>query len=252
VAGRSASETVGSPEMAHIGECRALPPWAKTSVVGEGTGHKQPADSPGSLRATCHQGTVDESSEPLTGREGAPAIAKASRISRQAAKSRCACEWGGWGRISVDGPGQNNPDRSEGPWGRADKTARTVALHPSPIPPSSGGVGLDLESAKGADKPQVAKGMPGAGLTGAARGKDPPDRPALKPYWGKPAVRNFRGAGGNGATGRATRARSWKRRTRPSASLWATAPLAYPANLLVRFWRGASEGNDRGLLYSGS
>ena len=24
--------------------------------------------------------------------------AKASRISRKAAKSRCACEWGGWGR----------------------------------------------------------------------------------------------------------------------------------------------------------
>ena len=44
--------------------------------------------------------------------------AKASRISRHAVKSRCACEWGGWGRISDDGPGQNNPDLSEGPWGR--------------------------------------------------------------------------------------------------------------------------------------
>src|ERR1700751_4389483 len=43
--------------------------------------------------------------------------AKASRISRCAAKSRCACEWGGWGRLSDDGPGQNNPDPSEGPWG---------------------------------------------------------------------------------------------------------------------------------------
>ena len=28
-------------------------------------------------------------------------------------------------------------------------------------------------------------------------GKAPPDRPALKPYWGKPAVRNFRGDDGN-------------------------------------------------------
>jgi hypothetical protein len=44
--------------------------------------------------------------------------AKASRISRHAVKSRCACEWGGWGRLSDDGPGQNNPDPSEGPWGR--------------------------------------------------------------------------------------------------------------------------------------
>src|SRR5215471_14803680 len=44
--------------------------------------------------------------------------AKASRISRRAVKSRCACEWDGWGRVSDDGPGQNNPDPSEGPWGR--------------------------------------------------------------------------------------------------------------------------------------
>src|SRR6516164_7195451 len=36
--------------------------------------------------------------------------AKASRISRHAAKSQCAREWGGWGRISDDGPGHYNPD----------------------------------------------------------------------------------------------------------------------------------------------
>src|SRR5262245_10500699 len=39
--------------------------------------------------------------------------AKASRISRCAVKSRCACEWGGWGRLSDDGPGQHNLDPSE-------------------------------------------------------------------------------------------------------------------------------------------
>jgi hypothetical protein len=44
--------------------------------------------------------------------------AKASRISRRAVKSRCACERGGWGRLSVDGPGHYNPDRSEDLWGR--------------------------------------------------------------------------------------------------------------------------------------
>jgi hypothetical protein len=43
--------------------------------------------------------------------------AKASRISRYATKSRCACERGGWGRLSEDGPGHYNPDPSEGPWG---------------------------------------------------------------------------------------------------------------------------------------
>ena len=32
---------------------------------------------------------------------------------------------------------------------------------------------------------------------GATVGKAPFDMPALKPYWGKPAVRNFRGDDGN-------------------------------------------------------
>src|SRR6202162_4902736 len=39
-------------------------------------------------------------------------------MSRHAVKSRCAREWGGWGRLSDDGPGHYNPDPSEGPWGR--------------------------------------------------------------------------------------------------------------------------------------
>src|SRR5271167_314797 len=47
--------------------------------------------------------------------------AKAWRISRCAAKSRCACEWGGWGRLSDDGPGQHNPVSSEDPWGSGQK-----------------------------------------------------------------------------------------------------------------------------------
>src|SRR5438874_11432135 len=38
-----------------------------------------------------------------------------------AAKSGCAREWGGWGRISEDGSGQNNPNRNEAPWGRAGR-----------------------------------------------------------------------------------------------------------------------------------
>jgi hypothetical protein len=44
--------------------------------------------------------------------------AKAPHISRWAVKLRCACERGAWGRVSDDGPGQHNLDRSEGPWGR--------------------------------------------------------------------------------------------------------------------------------------
>ena len=59
--------------------------------------------------------------------------AKASRISRHAVKSRCAREWGGWGRLSDDGPGQNNPDPSEGPWGGGLVTHHGGALS-SPRP----------------------------------------------------------------------------------------------------------------------
>ena len=44
--------------------------------------------------------------------------AEASRISRRAVKSRGAREWGGWGRLSVDGSRQHNSIRSEDPWGR--------------------------------------------------------------------------------------------------------------------------------------
>src|SRR6266852_593967 len=60
--------------------------------------------------------------------------AKASRISRWAVKSRCARAWGGWGRLSEDGPGHDNPDPSEDPWGSGDPTSwrctiESVARH---------------------------------------------------------------------------------------------------------------------------
>jgi hypothetical protein len=64
----------------------------------------------------------------------------ASRISRKATKSGCACEWGGWGQLSDDGPGQHNPDRSEDPWGRAAEAARTEVLVSASIPDTERGV----------------------------------------------------------------------------------------------------------------
>jgi hypothetical protein len=39
--------------------------------------------------------------------------------------------------------------------------------------------------------------MPGAGLTVVSVGQARPDKLALKPYWGKPDVRNFREGDGN-------------------------------------------------------
>jgi hypothetical protein len=70
--------------------------------------------------------SIDESSEPLVGRLGLCKLgtAKISRINRTAAKSGCAREWGAWGQLSEAGPGQHNPDRSEGPWGRAEYRSR--------------------------------------------------------------------------------------------------------------------------------
>jgi len=51
--------------------------------------------------------------------------------------------------------------------------------------------------AKDGCKPSVSWRMPGAGLSGARIGKAPSEMPAFQPYWGKPAVRNDRGDGGN-------------------------------------------------------
>src|SRR5258708_11423367 len=59
--------------------------------------------------------------------------AKASRISRHAVKSRCAREWGGWGRLSDDGSGHYNPNSSEDPWGGGLPTLQGGALS-SPRP----------------------------------------------------------------------------------------------------------------------
>ena len=107
----------------------------------------------------------------------------------QAAKSGCACEWGGWGRLSVDGPGQKNPDRSEGPWGRAAEPLkrRCTSAH---RPPAQNG---DLTVRAGSTKDEGKLSAARAALLGKALS----DIPALKPYWGKPAVRNFREGNGN-------------------------------------------------------
>ena len=48
---------------------------------------------------------------------GSPCTAKASCISRRNGEITVCLRVGRMGPISVDGPGQNNPGRSEGPWG---------------------------------------------------------------------------------------------------------------------------------------
>src|SRR6202140_3118872 len=100
------------------------------------------------------------------------------------AKLGCAREWGGWGRLSDDGPGQHNPDRSEGPWGRAGGSARTEVPNRASSLTQSREYTVKAVGTKDEGKP----GFLGKALS---------DIPALKPYWGNPAVRNFRGGDGN-------------------------------------------------------
>ena len=65
--------------------------------------------------------------------------AKAARITGTAGKSRRARERGGWGRLSVDGPRQNNSDRSEGPWGKSAFALERRCATESRAPTLSGG-----------------------------------------------------------------------------------------------------------------
>ena len=51
--------------------------------------------------------------------------------------------------------------------------------------------------AKEGDKLESGGGMLGASLSPSESRKVPSDMPALKPYWGKPTVRNFREGDGN-------------------------------------------------------
>jgi len=121
---------------------------------------------------------ANESTEPLVGCLGMElthwCTAKTSRISRYAAKSSCACEWGGWGRLSEDGPGHYNPVRSEDPWGRAEEPLERRC--PSALGPSAQDEDFDRQAmgTKDGGKPHDAK-------TSLLDGKAPFDRPALKP-----------------------------------------------------------------------
>jgi hypothetical protein len=124
--------------------------------------------------------------------------AKTSCINRTAAKSECAREWGGWGRISDDGLGHYNPDRSEGPWGEGNGDSLERWCAAKSLVPALNGMSSPVEEhTKDGSQPRSLKGMPGAGLTERFRGQTPSERPAFQPYRGKPAVRNERGDGGN-------------------------------------------------------
>jgi hypothetical protein len=89
--------------------------------------------------------------------------AKASRISRQATKSRCACEWGAWGRLSEDGSGQHNPNPSEDPWGGGRPILHGGALA-SGRPDTVRDYRNMSRCTKDEGKPNARQCTPGAGL----------------------------------------------------------------------------------------
>ena len=90
--------------------------------------------------------------------------AKASRISRRAVKSRCACEWDGWGRLSDDGPGHYNPDPSEGPWGRWSIPPHGGALSSPQARRRADHTVATTRCTKGGCKLDGGRRMPGAGF----------------------------------------------------------------------------------------
>ena len=138
--GRSKSEPV-SPEKSAlreadcriVGRAEPLITWRRP-MSGPHVWNQPVTDLPGVVEGGMLGRNDSESVEPLGGRLGVVCTAKASGISRKAVKSGCACEWGGWGRLSVDGAGQNNPVWSEGPWGRAAEAARTEVFQRTTSP----------------------------------------------------------------------------------------------------------------------
>ena len=90
--------------------------------------------------------------------------AKASRISRHAVKSRCAHEWGGWGRLSDHGPRQHNSNPSEDPWGGGVITLQGGAQS-SARPDTVRDNRCRYEVHEGRMQMEHRKRMPGAGLS---------------------------------------------------------------------------------------
>src|SRR4030095_13787277 len=83
------------------------------------------------------------------------------------------------------------------PWGREGRPPAQRHVEASIVLDIEPGLLLWRKRAKGRSKLRGSDRMPGAGLRLRACRKALSDMLALKPYWGKPAVRNFRGGNGN-------------------------------------------------------
>ena len=161
---------LGVPSLSPTGEgqCRRRRNWAHAAGGLPGVDEGDMSGRNGQRKHGTTRG------RPRRSRRG-----RAARISRGAAKSCGVGEWGGWGRVSAEGLGQHNPDRSEGPWGSARDRARGSAG--GAALPDTVREGLALRQAHGGGR-QTGRGtgMPGAGLTGARTGRSPSSRPCSR------------------------------------------------------------------------
>ena len=126
------------------------------------------------------------------GSRSSPATAKAWGINRTAAKSSTVHQWGGWGRLSDEEP-RSKSGFERGPLGSRGRSSPMTAYQSS---------ARDIEPnrelyAKGRRKHRTARCMLGESLSRSVLRKALPEMSALKPYRGKPAVRNFRGDDGD-------------------------------------------------------
>ena len=108
-----------------------------------------------------------------------------------------ACETDGSGRSSEEerdtitlSEQRARGDQRRGTWGGLVRTAREGYT------PGSGVV-YPWSTRRAAANQARLEGMPGVGLTSGARGQARSEMLALKPYWGKPTVRNFREGDGD-------------------------------------------------------
>jgi len=119
---------------------------------------------PGVVEDDMSRQNVERKLGTTGGSRGRSRPARATRISRRAAKSRRARQRGRWGRISVEGGGHYNPVRSEGPWGRAAGAARTAVLHRVAVPDSERGAQFRHGEREGWKQTSPGKGYAGSEL----------------------------------------------------------------------------------------
>ena len=98
---------------------------------------KDDADLPGDIEGGMPGRNMQRKLGTTRGSPRRSRTAKASRISHNVGEIAMCPRVGRMGLISVDGPGQKNPDRSESPWGGVEPHSK--AAHRGVIGPAQNG-----------------------------------------------------------------------------------------------------------------